>query len=308
MICKNCGNEILENQKFCPNCGTPAEGTKQLQQGQPTKTVQQEMQQPKNDKKTMIMISVIAAVVAVIAIVIIVVLGNGKSSDNSKKNKEIVEQTEASVVTTETITTETVTEETTEAVTEAPKKELSDDDFESFDYLYCDSIGVYYYYYIIVTNNSETAVQIDADANAYDAEGKRVAMDKGTIDVIGPGEQSIMELWFADAKDIDHVEYELSYITDGFYEPALANLSYEITQNEKNVILDVTNNGNKSAKFVHAYAVIFDAEDNILDVQDAYIVDNDSEIKPGKTVSNDIRFFDTYDHVEIYFTGKCTEW
>lgn len=50
--------------------------------------------------------------------------------------------------------------------------------------------------------------------------------------------------------------------------------------------------------------MFFDAENNITDVSSAYVTDDDGEIKPGATLSEQCNTYDPFDHVEIYFTGR----
>ena len=81
-------------------------------------------------------------------------------------------------------------------------------------------------------------------------------------------------------------------------------MTIEQTINNKNVIVGVTNNGTKAAKFVEAYALFFDANNNIIKTASSYVVDDDSEIKPGKTLVEQLDAYGSFDHVEVYLTGR----
>ena len=47
--------------------------------------------------------------------------------------------------------------------------------------------------------------------------------------------------------------------------------------NDRNLTVKVTNNGRRTAQFVQAYALFFDADNNLISVDSEYVVDNDSE-------------------------------
>lgn len=79
--CKNCGNTINKNSKFCPNCGTENEEYVEKEKTeQKIKTL--------ITKKNLIIIGVI--LIAIIAIIItIVVISNAKKDSKDDKDKAI---------------------------------------------------------------------------------------------------------------------------------------------------------------------------------------------------------------------------
>ena len=124
------------------------------------------------------------------------------------------------------------------------------------------------------------------------------------IDILGPGETSLGYFYFDDVQGVATVEYELSYDTVPYYAPVIGNLTIEQTINDKNVIIGVTNNGTKAAQFVEAYALFFDANNKVIETASSYVVDDDSEIKPGKTIVEQLDAYALFDHVEVYLTGR----
>lgn len=110
--------------------------------------------------------------------------------------------------------------------------------------------------------------------------------------------------YFSDVKGVASVEYEIGYDTDPYYSPVLGNLSVEQTNNANNVIIAVTNNGNIPAQFVEAYALFFDANNNVVGTTSNYVVDDDSEIKPEKMLVEQLDAYCSFDHCEVYFTGR----
>lgn len=183
---------------------------------------------------------------------------------------------------------------------------VSDEDFAKKEYLYENTIGDSLYF-VVITNNSNTNISVSANATAKDVNGNPIGADNMTIDIIGAGETAIGYFYFDSVTGIDKVEYKTTYNKNVYYSPVVNNLSVEQTINDKNVILQVTNNGEKEAKFVEAYVLFMDSENNVIRYDSTYIIDNDSEIKPNETVSVQLDSYKEYDHVEIYFTGRANK-
>lgn len=177
-------------------------------------------------------------------------------------------------------------------------------DFSTKEYLYENSIGDSLYY-VIVTNNSRATVEVSGNATAKDGSGNAIGAGKMSIDVLGPGETSIGYFYFDSVSNISSVDYLLSYSPVRYYKPVISNLSVNQVLNDQNVTVTVTNTGEINAQFVQAYALFFDAADHVIAQSSAYITDNDSEIKPGATLSAQLDIYGKqYDHAEVYFTGR----
>ena len=43
---------------------------------------------------------------------------------------------------------------------------------------------------------------------------------------------------------------------------------------------------------------------NIIETASSYVVDDDSEIKPGKTLVEQLDAYGSFDHMEVYLTGR----
>ena len=201
--------------------------------------------------------------------------------------------------------TNTVTDNRTQAATVIATAEFSGDDFEHTGHLYENSVGDSLYF-VIVKNNSEAVVSVDGNATAKDSSGNAIGADTmSSIDVLGPGETSIGYFYFDNISDIDTVDYELTYSRETYYKSVIGNLEINQVLNERNVTVTVTNKGDINAQFVEAYALFFDANENVISYTSTYITDNDSEIKPGATLSAQLDIYgQAYDHVEVYFTGR----
>ena len=232
--------------------------------------------------------------VAIVAVVLILFVAMGNTSSKNSTNAEASSQE-----------TKTVNNKKTESKTD--KKELTDADFSVKEYLYENTIGSTLYF-VVVTNNSDTNVSISANATAKDSNGNSIGADDMSIDILGAGETSIGYFHFDNVTGIDKVEYKLNYDDEPYYSPVINNLSVEQTLNDKNVILAVTNNGDKAAEFVKAYVLFLDSDNNIIKYDANYITDDDCEIKIGDTLSKQFDSYKEYDHVEVYFVGKADKY
>ena len=162
-------------------------------------------------------------------------------------------------------------------------------------------------YYLIVKNNSEKDVAINFNGTGYDADDNVIAADDCSIDILGVGEESITYFCFEHADSIARVEYQMAFDTDPYYKPVISNLSVEQNINDDNVVLVVTNNGEYPAEFVEAHALFFDAEGNIVKTDSSYITDDDSELKPGATLSAQLDCRGGFDTVECFYTGRYSK-
>lgn len=185
----------------------------------------------------------------------------------------------------------------------AVTNEVSDSDFAIKEYKYENTIGDSLHY-LIVKNNSSKTVGINGNMTAYDASGSVIGAADGRIDVLGPGEESIATFFFDSVKGIDHTDYTLSYDTSPYFESGIKDVDIVQNINANNIVVTVTNNGTEATKFLEAYALFLDAEGNVVSTDSAYLVDNDSEVKPGASISKQLNSYKDFDTVEVYFTGR----
>lgn len=192
----------------------------------------------------------------------------------------------------------------TESEADKDTEELSDVDFDVAGHLYTSPTGSSFCF-VTVTNNSDATVSVSGSAEAKDADGNAVGTASMTkIGVLAPGETSASYFFFSDGFGIDRVEYDLSYTEETRYKPVIGSLAVEQHLNDRNVVLSVTNNGDTAARFVRAYALFFDADNNVLDFAEDFITDIDYEIKPGAALTVQLNFDgDSYDRVEVYLVG-----
>lgn len=226
-----------------------------------------------------------------------IVVNDNRARQNDESSTEV--QTAAENTAAESTEAESAEVESTEAESTAATEE----NFDVKGWIYENTIGDTLYF-VTVKNNSRTTVSVSGNATAKDSAGAVLGAGNMSIDPIAPGEESIGYFYFSGVSGVAKVDYQLSYNEDIYYEPVLGNLEVEKSMNETNVTITVTNNGDINAEFVEAYAFFMDADDNIIKYDNTYVIDNDSQIKPGASLSAQLNCYDTYDHVEIYLTGR----
>lgn len=182
-------------------------------------------------------------------------------------------------------------------------KELSGNDFETKEYIYENTIGDTLYF-VVVKNNSDITVKISANATAYDTNANPIGADSSEMYALGSGQEEIMCFYFDSVSGVESVEYTLDYSEDNYYESVLQDLEIEENVNGENVIVSITNNGEESAQFVEAYALFLDENGNVIYYDSKYITDSDSEIKPQKTISEQLTSYQNFSDVVVYYNGR----
>ena len=185
------------------------------------------------------------------------------------------------------------------------KADVSDVDFEIKEYLYeYHEYSGGSVYYLIVTNNSAETVSFFANGTAKDANGNIIGAADADITVLGPGETSVGYLYFSGVTGVETVEYQAAYGAETNFAPVVGSLSLDVSVNADNAIVSVTNNGDIAARYVEAYAVFLAADNTVISVVNKYLVDDDYEIKPGGTLSEQLDCPSGFDRVEVYLTGN----
>lgn len=170
------------------------------------------------------------------------------------------------------------------------------------EYHYINSIGSAQYF-LIVKNNSTDTISVNINATAKDAEGNLIGATSESEEAIPSGYEVCIEFYFSDAKNAASFEYTLDAKKDKYYEAVIQDLAYEESRTDKKVIISCTNNGKDAAEFVEATALFF-LNGELVRSNSTYIVDDDSEIKPGATIVKEMNSFGEYDDVIIYFSGR----
>ena len=165
---------------------------------------------------------------------------------------------------------------------------------------YSYSTKYWHYAFLVIKNNSEFDLNISAEMKFYN-DGNLVGASSTSQEAVEAGTETI--LWTMPDEAFTDIEYTLEAKEESIYECVISDLSYETTSAKKKEIVSVTNNGTEAAEFVEGYVLFFEG-DTLVDFDDAYFTDDDSEIKPGKTITKELECSKNYDSIKIYFTGR----
>ena len=159
-----------------------------------------------------------------------------------------------------------------------------------------------YYTMLIIENPTQYNLSITADAKFYNKSGKLVGAESDEIYAFEKGTKTIM-IFSAD-EEYDRMDYEFTVKEEDYYDCIISSLKYETVRATEKEILSVTIKGNIPAEFVEVYALFF-KNGKLVDYDWTYMTDDDSEIKPNKTITEEIDCYEEYDKVEFYFTGRA---
>lgn len=196
---------------------------------------------------------------------------------------------------------ETTTEEQT--TTQSIKKPTEKDIEIISEYTYADSIGWYTYHFVVVKNNYNKTVRISTSSLAYGDNGQIVGAADSYFEALGPGCVSVYYEAFETDKKIKSYDTQINVNIDEMYSSVIQDLSYQKSEIDDGIVFQVTNNGKESAEFVEGYALFFN-NGKIVGFESSYFTDDDSEIKPGKTIFKQFNCYEEFDDVEFYLTGR----
>ena len=189
-----------------------------------------------------------------------------------------------------------------------PSKEVPEGEFDAEAVLkqlevteYHYSSDYWNYAFLIIQNNSPYNLSISANANFYDEDGNLVGAKSSGQDAIESGYNTLV--YFMPDEKYSKMEYELDVSEEEYYECVQSDLSYEASEAEDKIILSVTNNGEEPAEFVEAYALFFNG-DTPVGFTSNYITDDDNELKPGKTINQEMDCYEDFDSYKVFFSGR----
>ena len=105
-----------------------------------------------------------------------------------------------------------------------------------------------------------------------------------------------------DAK-ISYYETSMTCEKSRYYQSVIQDLDYAQNDINGGAVFQVTNNGAYAAEFVEGYVLFFE-NGNLVDYSSAYFTDNEYEIKPGATISEQIITYENFDTMKFYLTGR----
>lgn len=192
-----------------------------------------------------------------------------------------------------------ITEETTKKPTGKFDEETVLSQLEVAEYSYSNDF--WNYSFLVIKNNSEYTLDISASTKYYDASGALVGAKENEEMAVGSGSEIC--LYFMPDEKYAKMEYELSVNETEWYESVTQDLSYETVAAKDKEIVSVKNNGSKAAEFVQVYALFFNGE-NAVGFNSSYFTDDDSELKPGKTITKELDCYEDYTSVRFFIAGR----
>jgi len=159
----------------------------------------------------------------------------------------------------------------------------------------------YDYTFLVVKNNSEFNLDISVSVKFYNDAGELIGAESRDQEAFENGTETV--LVFSPDEEYATLEYEISASEEDWYECVVSNLAYESTPAKDKEIVSVTNNGDEPADFVECYALFFRGE-KVVGFDSDYFTDDDSELKPGKTITAELDCYEDYDSVLFFFTGR----
>lgn len=189
------------------------------------------------------------------------------------------------------------------SVSEKPKLEETDylKQLEIKEYSYLSS-GEYTYYFMVVKNNSDETLKLEANITAKDDSGNLIGAKSASQEAVEAGYSVCMYTTF-DEGIPSSFEYSMSAKPDDYFKPVLSDIKVETTQTENKVIVSCTNEGREAAQFVESRALFF-KDGNLVNSGSIYCTDDDSELKVGSTIIEEIDSYEEFDTVEVYLSGR----
>lgn len=280
MTCPKCGTET-GSAKFCPECGEKIVANEEMQK-EPIQETAQVNPKPNNIK----FIIPIVALALVVVILIGILLGNGQNKPSSEN--DIPEDVEVGDVVDNRLS--------------EVNADYSEKDFTTKTYLYEDKYATTYF--VVIKNNSKATVAIKINGVAKDSSGNTVGAADASVNVLGPGEETMQYLYFKNVKNVAKVDCTYSYDSSN-YSAILKDLSVQQSVNSGNVVVSIKNNGKAAASFVEAHALFFDSNGNVVHHDYKYVNDSDYQIKPGATLSAQLNSRNDFASVKVYLDARA---
>lgn len=232
---------------------------------------------------------------------------NNSSESNSISDSENETTTKQSIIpknTTEDNTAETSKDSKPDENIEinnsgnAFDSELIASELSAEIYSYKSSTGRYNVI-LVVKNTSQFTINISANLRTFDNSGNMLSAKSDSVSAIPPETETILTFLLDEA--FSDVEYDFE-VKKGSYIGVIKNLTYTHNSAKNKEVISITNNGDISARFVKAHLLFFMGNELVY-YNSSYFTDSDSEIKSGKTISDEVSCRYDYDGFMIFLTG-----
>ena len=157
------------------------------------------------------------------------------------------------------------------------------------------------YAFLIIENTSDYNIQIDVEAKFYNQAGELVGAKNESEVAFEKGYEMVIR--FSVDEAFEKMEYEITVDEEDYYDCVISDLEYETVSAKNKEIVSVKNNGDEAADFVETHALFF-KNGKVVGFDDVYFVDDESQLKPGKTLTKEMDCYEEYDNVRFFFTGR----
>ena len=282
--CPNCGNKVTGN--FCNNCGTAKPSDEWIcpNCGQ---TVTGNFCSNCGTAKVALDVDAVEEEASAV----------GEQSAEDPIDEETTTEQPASITDEE------------EKSTDSPKNNNESEIVQSGDgyavnKLYTWSTRWGNYCALVLKNTSEEATGFDLQIVYYDSSDNIVGVSNPSISVLDPGYEVLVSSSCDTA--FDHLEFSVTP-TDSWYNDVHTYVDVTAQIVGDKAILTATNTGNVNASFIEYRCLFLDSNDEVVESAWGYIVDNDSELKSGKTERRQESCSEKFDKVLVYFEGRTSK-
>lgn len=173
------------------------------------------------------------------------------------------------------------------------------------DYTY-ESYGTTHHIFEL-TNNSQATLEVRINETAKDSSGNIIGAGSTEERDIPAGCTVFINNYLNDVKGACSFDTSIQTAIDEYGVPVAQNISYEVTNLGDKVLVKATNNGSVSAEFPKAEAMFFHG-DKVVAYRTQFLCDNDYELKPGASMTEQISAYEDYTSVKVHMTARRSVW
>ena len=158
----------------------------------------------------------------------------------------------------------------------------------------------YSYIGLLVENGSEYDLYLSCNMLFYDADKNPIGSQDLDESAVPPGGKII--LTYSNEEPYDSYAYEFN-LSDSYYTCVSQDLDVKVNTTSDKALVTVTNNGTLAAEFCKC-TVLFLSGGKVVYTDYTYCVDDDSELKPGKSKTVELQSYEAFDDVIVCVTGR----
>jgi hypothetical protein len=154
---------------------------------------------------------------------------------------------------------------------------------------------------LVIENTSDFLIDIrNVNLRAFDSNGNIVAAKSDDVSALPPNTKTVVS--FIIDETFSTLDYDFE-VRESSWRGVIQNLSFTDNSAQNKEIIAVTNNGDIPAQFVRCHVLFFRGNE-LVHHDWTFFTDGDSEIKPGRTITEEIRCTVDYDGIMVFFTGR----